>query len=186
MLGRLQRIATQRRLLRAGAGGVCLFGTACAVEGKWLQRQYKPLPEARGPFHGVAAFLREAAEQRGRGVKCITGTARTPAAAPSSATATATTAATAATSAATTAANDGCADCAAVSPPPRSSRKNILFIGDSLVTGVGCNPSGEAGPPLPRACAEFLSRALRVNTRGSHSARISPCVPMCLQCLLHS
>jgi len=46
--------------------------------------------------------------------------------------------------------------------PPRP-RRNILFVGDSLVTGVGCD--ADSGPTMPRACAEFLSRALRVDVK---------------------
>ena len=44
-------------------------------------------------------------------------------------------------------------------------RKNVLFIGDSLVTGVGQDADATAsrGPALPRCCAEFLARYLRVD-----------------------
>ena len=34
------------------------------------------------------------------------------------------------------------------SPPPYGKRK-LLFIGDSLVTGVGCSPERGLGPALP-------------------------------------
>ena len=37
----------------------------------------------------------------------------------------------------------------------------MLFIGDSLVTGVGCSPERGLGPALPRSVAESASRLLR-------------------------
>jgi len=43
-------------------------------------------------------------------------------------------------------------------PPPR--RRNIIFLGDSLVTGVGCDHEVGEGPTLPRAVAHELSRKL--------------------------
>lgn len=42
-------------------------------------------------------------------------------------------------------------------------RKNVLVVGDSLITGVGCNPEGKEGPTLPRAVAECMARCLRVD-----------------------
>ncbi len=36
--------------------------------------------------------------------------------------------------------------------------KNVLIVGDSLVTGVGCDPDDARGPALPRAIAEFMSK----------------------------
>lgn len=44
-------------------------------------------------------------------------------------------------------------------------RKNILFVGDSLVVGVGCSPHEAQGPALPRKCAEFLANALKVDVQ---------------------
>ena len=35
-----------------------------------------------------------------------------------------------------------------------SGKRKLLFVGDSLITGVGCSPEGHAGPALPRAIAE--------------------------------
>jgi len=48
---------------------------------------------------------------------------------------------------------------ACAQPPPK--KKNILFVGDSLVTGVGCTNE----PSLPRACAALIARALRVDVQ---------------------
>ena len=47
-------------------------------------------------------------------------------------------------------------------PPPRGERSllNLLFVGDSLVTGVGCCPEGARGPALPRSVAEEVSHLL--------------------------
>ena len=47
------------------------------------------------------------------------------------------------------------------SVPPR--RKTILFVGDSLVVGIGCRENGE--PTLPRACAEHLAARLGVDVQ---------------------
>lgn len=51
------------------------------------------------------------------------------------------------------------------SPPPaaaRTVRRNIVFLGDSLVTGVGCSAeaSESYGPVLPRRVAEVLAAQL--------------------------
>lgn len=51
-------------------------------------------------------------------------------------------------------------------PPPRAH--NILFVGDSLVTGVGCSEEGGArGPGVPRAIAEYCARHLEADVRWS-------------------
>jgi len=55
--------------------------------------------------------------------------------------------------------------CAPAAAPPAGHRKNVLFIGDSLVTGVGCSQDPSCGPMLPRAVAEFLSRYMRVDVQ---------------------
>ena len=50
------------------------------------------------------------------------------------------------------------------SEPPQAQlprKRKILFIGDSLITGVGCSPERDLGPALPRSVAEFVSRHLR-------------------------
>lgn len=39
----------------------------------------------------------------------------------------------------------------------------MLFVGDSLITGVGQDPEASRGPALPRAVAEFMARYLRVD-----------------------
>lgn len=39
-------------------------------------------------------------------------------------------------------------------------RRNIIFLGDSLVTGVGCDAEAGEGPTLPRRVAELLSSRL--------------------------
>jgi hypothetical protein len=41
--------------------------------------------------------------------------------------------------------------------------RHVLFIGDSLVTGVGCSQEASNGPAMPRAVAEFLSYKLGVD-----------------------
>ena len=41
--------------------------------------------------------------------------------------------------------------------------KNVLFVGDSLVTGVGQDPASSHGPALPRAVADIICRVLRVD-----------------------
>ena len=52
----------------------------------------------------------------------------------------------------------------AAAPPPR--RRNILFVGDSLVTGVGCSAEGGMrGPAMPRAVSEYVARQLRTEVR---------------------
>ena len=43
--------------------------------------------------------------------------------------------------------------------------RRIVFLGDSLVTGVGCAPDGGKGPALPRACAALIARALSVDVQ---------------------
>ena len=47
---------------------------------------------------------------------------------------------------------------AALSPAP--PRANIVFLGDSLVTGVGCSAEAGAGPTLPRSAAGALAERL--------------------------
>jgi lysophospholipase L1-like esterase len=42
----------------------------------------------------------------------------------------------------------------------QARRKNIIFLGDSLVTGVGCDHEAGQGPTLPRAVAQELSGRL--------------------------
>eukprot|EP00965_Chrysotila_dentata_P181376 5986524-Pleurochrysis_carterae.AAC.2 len=41
---------------------------------------------------------------------------------------------------------------------PSSTQKNLVFLGDSLVTGVGCR--SREGPVLPRHLAELMARSL--------------------------
>ncbi|EOD10820.1 hypothetical protein EMIHUDRAFT_248192 [Emiliania huxleyi CCMP1516] len=43
------------------------------------------------------------------------------------------------------------------------TRRNIIFLGDSLVTGVGCDAEAGEGPTLPRRVAELLSGRLGVD-----------------------
>ncbi|KAL1499981.1 hypothetical protein AB1Y20_012659 [Prymnesium parvum] len=45
-------------------------------------------------------------------------------------------------------------------PSPRGTR-HLVFLGDSIVTGVGCSDaSGAHGPVMPRACASLVARRL--------------------------
>ena len=46
-------------------------------------------------------------------------------------------------------------------------RRNIVFLGDSLVTGVGCAREGSPGPRLPRHVARVLSDRLGVDVHWS-------------------
>jgi lysophospholipase L1-like esterase len=50
---------------------------------------------------------------------------------------------------------------------PTAPPKNIIFVGDSLVTGVGCSAEASAleGPVLPRRVAELLAQELGVSVR---------------------
>uniref|UniRef100_A0A7S0NYU3 SGNH hydrolase-type esterase domain-containing protein n=1 Tax=Calcidiscus leptoporus TaxID=127549 RepID=A0A7S0NYU3_9EUKA len=115
------------------AGAAVLTGCAGA-QALYLQRRYEPLPEARGPLSGVARSAQQA--------RTTTEAPRLPF-------------------------GSSRLEASSLDPllprlPPRG-RKNILFVGDSLITGVGCSQERSHGPALPRAVAEFLSKALRVD-----------------------
>ena len=47
----------------------------------------------------------------------------------------------------------------------RPQRKNIIFIGDSLVSGVGCRAERGEGPTLPRRIAEHVAEELKVDVK---------------------
>lgn len=86
---------------------------------------------------------------------------------------------------------DACGPSAGVCLPPPSASKpqtpdasrqrNIVFLGDSIVTGVGCSreASAEHGPVMPRRVAQTLAQQLGVavgwSTIGETGADVSMC-----------
>lgn len=142
-------------------GGAAVFTYA---QGKYLHSKYQPLPEARGPLRGVVAWRQSLPASPGSrqplqwwksqlssqqkdaghaesGFQPLHAAVRT----------------------------------AAVSwlrqrdpgmvAAAARSQKNILFVGDSLITGVGQSQESSSGPALPRVIAEFLSKHLRVDVQ---------------------
>lgn len=145
----LSRILSHsRRALRVAS--VAGFGvTACAgAQGLYLNSKYKPLPEASGPRSGV--FVHALVERLEH--KLPNMVPRRHLYSRHSSPASASTDASASASGASTDADS------TVAP---SGKRKLLFVGDSLITGVGCSPEGHAGPALPRAIAEFVCRHLR-------------------------
>lgn len=138
-----------RRALRVAS--VAGFGvTACAgAQGLYLNSKYKPLPEASGPQSGVFvhALLERLEDKLPSMVPRRHLHRRHSSPADAHASGAATSCSTASTDADSTAAPSG--------------KRKLLFVGDSLITGVGCSPEGHAGPALPRAIAEFVCRHLR-------------------------
>lgn len=145
-------LPSRHRALRMMAGGACAGVGGCVLHLHYLHEQYQlvKMAEPHGPMQGMAAYLRE----RRLGATTVTGSV----------------------SAAVAAAVGRKAPAevqqqqqpehqqpAAPAHRPPRPRRNILFVGDSLVTGVGCD--ADSGPTMPRACAEFLSRALRVDVK---------------------
>lgn len=147
------------RVAQAGAGtalGLCVVGGA---QGLYLAGQYDPLPEARGPLHGVALYLRSRV-----------GGSRVTEIAPERSSSTSSTAAAPAVTLRRALSSGFAAspreEAAGGGSGGGARRKNILFVGDSLVTGVGCSEdAGAKGAPLARFVAEFLARALRVDVQ---------------------
>ena len=160
------------RTAAKAAGGACMGLTFTAgAQGLYLNSLYKPLPEARGPMTGVfcaASILRlrrtalgcdkyaEAAEPQ------VQVQAQARAQQPQAP-----------------------AQAQAPLPPPLqppppgpqlppAGKRKILFIGDSLVTGVGCSPEGALGPALPRSVAECVSRLLRQDVEWTDSLESGP------------
>ena len=153
-LGRLLSSAPRTRLaLKAGFGTAAGLGAVGCVQGLYHMSQYHPLPDPQGPLRGVVQYLREKQQEN-----LANHGARGLGAAPS-ASANADAPATAQPSRLVRALTRG--SVAAAPGDEACARKNILFVGDSLVVGVGCD-SG-SGPTLPRACAAFLSKALRAD-----------------------
>jgi lysophospholipase L1-like esterase len=165
-LGRLGasalRSLSSRRLVQAAGGtavGICAAGTA---QGLYLWGQYHPLPEARGPLQGVAQFLRETRNRVGGQRSSAERRDAAHAAATPGGSLTRTLSGAARSPRDTVADGDGRQQ--QQQQQQQQRRMNILFVGDSLVTGVGCGQEGEPkGPPLPRVISEFLARALRVD-----------------------
>ena len=194
----------QRRVVRAAVGtasGLCVAG---ASQGLYLYSLYEPLPEAQGPLSGVAKFVRarrfnssplttleapavsvqqqqqrpaeqpqQQQSQQQQPQEQQHQQQQQPAAASSPLPSVRTALVAAATSNAIVASprEEGKRAVHPNEPPPR---KNILFVGDSLVTGVGCRQEEGAaakGPVLPRSVAEFLARHLRVDVRWTAIGR---------------
>ena len=65
---------------------------------------------------------------------------------------------------------------AALSPAP--PRANIVFLGDSLVTGVGCSAEAGAGPTLPRSAAGALAERLGRDVSWAAIGETGADVPM--------
>ena len=165
------RIASMLRLrpvVKAGLGVAACTGVVGGAQGLYLYGQYRALPEPRGPLSGVVQYLREKQQQQ----QSSTALAHAPVAGEASASASASApqpqptpppgqAPRAGFLVRTLSGSASGADGA--EGAPTRPRKNILFVGDSLVTGVGCAPDANAGPTLPRACAAFLAKALRVD-----------------------
>ena len=70
-------------------------------------------------------------------------------------------------------------------PPPltwhthgKRSRKNIVFMGDSVVKGVGCRREVGEGPTLPRHVAEVISEQLGVEVAWSALGETGADIPM--------
>lgn len=146
MSASLSRILSHsRRALRAV--GVAGFGvTACAgAQGLYLNSKYKPLPEASGPRSGV--FVHALVERLEHKLPSMVPRRHLYRRNSSPADA--------------SAAASGAASPDADSAVAPSGKRKLLFVGDSLITGVGCSPEGHAGPALPRAIAEFVCRHLR-------------------------
>lgn len=163
-----------RLMVRAGLRVTGIGALATVAQGKYLHSKYEPLPAARGPLRGVAAWasqqplasaapspLRWWASRGQQADSDLTDSAETE------------TLLHHATekeplhAKVHTAAKSWLRQQEEnmASRVPVQRQKNILFVGDSLVTGVGCSQEGSSGPPLPRAVAEFLSRHLRVDVQ---------------------
>ena len=143
--------------LRVGGAAVGLGVASGLTQGFYLWSLYRPLPEPRGPLRGVAAYLREKREQHQQSQQQqpqADEKPKTRTLGPLGAV----------TLARTTSRGLERTQSSQEEPQPRP-RKNILFVGDSLVTGVGCSPDECKGPAMPRACAAFLAKALRVDVQ---------------------
>ena len=148
------------RSVRLGLGAAAGISACAGAQALWLRSRYHandPLPEARGPLRGVAAWARHQHQLSGRhagGTAAAISSCGAAQSAPASATASA-------HEPAVGAAEHGPADAARDRPLGR--RRNILVVGDSLVTGVGCSQDDTSGPALPRAVAEILAQQLRAD-----------------------
>ena len=124
-----------------GAAGGVLAGTA-GLQALWLKSNYSSLPPARGPQRGTVRHM----------VRLSLSNRQLATEQPADATSSSVT--------------------AAVVAEPREDGsspqcRRILFLGDSLVTGVGSSQESASGPPLPRVVAEMLSRRLGVDVQWS-------------------
>mmetsp|Transcript_4058 Transcript_4058/g.6772 ORF Transcript_4058/g.6772 Transcript_4058/m.6772 type:complete len:335 (+) Transcript_4058:35-1039(+) len=134
-----------RSMLRMGAGGVAAVTIAVPAQALWLRINYQgnePLPEARGPLSGIVRWAQQARVSKPLGHFQPTQSG--------------------ARLRGTYMSNQH----AAPHDTQRAGRPaNILFLGDSLVTGVGCSQERSCGPALPLAVAEFISKRLRVDVQ---------------------
>ena len=134
-----------RQLLRVGAGVSAGVVVAAVGQGQYLNTQYairEKLKPPSGPFTGIAKYLAEAQplqrfRSSGSAVAASTTSIRD----------------------AARAAANSCS-----SAPRAPKKKNILFVGDSLVCGIGCTDA-ERGPTLPRRCAEAIAKQLHVDVQ---------------------
>ncbi len=160
--------ALGRRSIRLGAGGAAGLVALASGQGLYLRSQYKPLPEPKGPLRGVVRWARDAPLPQ-----VLRPLRRT-----------------LSTTSASTAVGEGQSRLRNmltvlsgrslpqqqqqqqqqqrrwrrqqqhVSDDGELPRRNILFVGDSLVTGVGCSHDT---PVLPRVVAELIAHRLRVD-----------------------
>lgn len=63
---------------------------------------------------------------------------------------------------------------------PTHSRRNIVFMGDSVVTGVGCSADVGKGPVMPRATAEVIARNIGEQVAWSALGSTGADVPVLL------
>ena len=143
--------------MRCTAGAAGALTAAAGAQGLYLQQQYRRLPEARGPLSGVALWRMQRR--------------RSSSAAPADA------AASSASGEALAPRRPGTVRGGGGGGDRRSCR-TILFIGDSLVTGVGCSAEAGDGPVLPRSAAEALAARLGRDVSWAAIGETGADVPM--------
>ena len=134
-----------RRLwVRRGAGAAAALAGCAGGQALYLKARYDELtgeggslPAAKGPLSGIAHWRRKQQQQQQQFGFALPHRASS--------------------------SRVVVVSSAAEPASPARLRKNILFIGDSLVTGVGCSQEAAAGPALPRAVAQFVSERMRVD-----------------------
>ena len=149
---------TRRGLVKASLGCGVTLTVSGAVQGLYLWSLYRPLPEPRGPLRGVVSYLRDKQQERAKHAAAAAAAPPSEKGGVSEKSSSSSSLVRHVSRGAALAERE--IDIVEACPRPR---KNILFVGDSLVTGVGCAPDGGNGPAMPRACAAFLAKALRVD-----------------------